>query len=190
MACLKREPSLISRCLPLLAFLLVGCTSPGFPSINLGRQQPPYFRPPTEAIPVATPFPALVTIPANSTLSSDQAAPTALCKDNLAFIKDLTIPDGTVVEPLSTLDKRWEIENSGNCNWGENYRVRLIAGSELGAQKEQALYPARSGTRATMRIIFKAPQEPGTYRSAWQAFNAQGEPFGDPFFIEISVAAP
>jgi hypothetical protein len=66
----------------------------------------------------------------------------------------------------------------------------LIAGSEMGAQPEQALDPARSGARATIRIVFKAPREPGAYRSAWQAFNPQGEPFGDPFFIEVDVEAP
>ncbi|MBE0696250.1 MAG: hypothetical protein IH586_04945, partial [Anaerolineaceae bacterium] len=89
--------------------------------------------------------------------------------------------------PDSTLDKRWEVENSGNCNWDEKYRVRLIAGPELSAQKEQALYPARSGTRAVIRFIFKAPLEPGSYRSAWQAYDPNGEPFGDPFFIDIIV---
>ena len=83
-----------------------------------------------------------------------------------------------------------EVENNGNCNWSQGYRVRLIAGPELGAQKEQALFPARSGTRTAIRIVFKAPKEPGTYRSAWQAITPQGEPFGDPFFIEIKVEAP
>jgi Ig-like domain from next to BRCA1 gene len=188
--CVKRKPSLLSRCLFLLTFLLAGCTPSGFPSIDLAQQRTPFFRPPTEANAVATQSHIQGTIPTNSAPANGQAAPTALCKDNLAFVKDLTIPDGTVVEPLSTLDKRWQVENNGNCNWGENYRVRLIAGPELEAQKEQALYPARSGSQATIRIVFKAPQEPGTYRSAWQAFNAQGTPFGDPFFIEISVTAP
>lgn len=85
------------------------------------------------------------------------------------------------------MDKRWEVENTGNCNWDDHYRLRLIAGPDLGAQKEQALFPARSGSRAAIRILFKAPVEPGAYRSAWQAFDAQGEPFGDPFFIDIVV---
>jgi hypothetical protein len=35
--------------------------------------------------------------------------------------------------------------------------------------------------------VFKAPSEPGSYRSAWQAYNPQGEPFGDPFFIDFVV---
>ena len=120
----------------------------------------------------------------------DGAVPAGTCADSLIFVKDITIPDGTVIVPESTMDKRWDVQNSGDCNWDDRYRVRLIAGPELGAAKEQALYPARSGTHATIRIQFKAPAEPGTYRSAWQAFNPDGEPFGDPFFIEIVVEAP
>lgn len=122
--------------------------------------------------------------------AASQPIATVQCRDSLSFLKDITIPDGTSVAPDSTLDKRWEVENNGNCNWSKSYRVRLIAGPELGAQKELALYPARSGSRAIVRIVFKAPLEPGTYRSAWQAFNPQGEPFGDPFFIEVKVEAP
>jgi hypothetical protein len=132
---------------------------------------------------------ATATLPA--TQPATDATPTSGanpdCQDNLVFRSDVTIPDGTAVQADATLDKRWEVENIGSCNWQEAYRVRLIAGPEMGSQPEQALYPARSGTRAVIRIVFKAPTEPGNYRSAWQAFNAQGEPFGDPFFIDIVV---
>jgi hypothetical protein len=52
---------------------------------------------------------------------------------------------------------------------------------------EQALYPARSGSEVALRIVFSAPQEPGYYQSAWQAFDPKDVPFGDPFYIEILV---
>ena len=39
-------------------------------------------------------------------------------------------------------------------------------------------------------ILFIAPEEPGTYRSAWQARDPQGNLFGDPIFIEIVVPNP
>lgn len=141
----------------------------------------PFFRPPTAAA-APSPTPGQGAPDAQATRAAEGP-----CQDNLVFLRDQTIPDGTVVQPLSSLDKRWEVENAGSCNWGPDYRLRLIAGPELDAQKEQALYPARSGTHAVLRIPFKAPAEAGDYRSAWQAFNPQGEPFGDPFFIDITV---
>lgn len=117
-------------------------------------------------------------------------SPTPACTPGLAFIEDLTIPDGSQVSPGERLDKRWRVENTGSCNWDASYSVRLIAGPELGVPADQALFPARSGAPATIRTLFTAPSEPGTYRSAWQAHDPQGQPFGDPFFIEITVASP
>ncbi len=137
------------------------------------------FRPPTQQ-PSATPTsPALAATP--------RPTPLIACVDKLAFINDQTIPDGTVVSPNATLDKRWEVENDGNCNWDERYHVRLIGGPELGANPVQPLFPARSGTRVIIRILMNAPAEPGSYHSAWQAYNPGDEPFGDPFFIDIVV---
>jgi hypothetical protein len=105
----------------------------------------------------------------------------------LRYIEDVSIPDGSQVTSGESLDKRWNVENNGTCNWDKGYNLKLIAGPELGAPSEQALYPARSGSQATIRILFTAPTEPGVYRSAWQAYNPDGRPFGDPVFIEIQV---
>ena len=57
----------------------------------------------------------------------------------------------------------------------------------MNAVQEQMLIPARSGTNAMIRIVFQAPSEAGKYRSAWQAYNPDGHPFGDPIFIDIVV---
>jgi hypothetical protein len=92
-----------------------------------------------------------------------------------------------VALPGLPVDKRWLVENSGSCNWGEQYRLRLIEGPDLGAEPEQALYPARTGTQSVIRILFTAPLEPGRYRSAWQAYSPLGEPFGELFYLEIVV---
>lgn len=103
-------------------------------------------------------------------------------------MSDLTIPDGTTVQPGSTLDKRWQVRNNGTCNWQSGYHLRLIGGPDLGAPSEQALLPVRSGQAGVIRIQFTAPAESGSYRSAWQAFNQDDEAFGDPIFIDIIVS--
>jgi hypothetical protein len=113
--------------------------------------------------------------------------PTATCISGLTFISDVTIPDFSIVAAGISLDKQWLVQNSGSCNWDSHYRVRLIAGDGLGASPEQALFPARSGAQATLRMVFTAPIVPGQYLSEWQAFDPQGVPFGDTFFIKIIV---
>lgn len=115
--------------------------------------------------------------------------PTPPCTPALTFLADLTIPDGALVAPGEQLDKRWRVKNSGSCNWDETYRVKLLNGPDLGAPPEQALYPARSGAEAVIRMIFTAPAEPGIYHSNWQAVDPLGNAFGEVFFIEVGVAA-
>lgn len=117
-------------------------------------------------------------------------SPTPPCTDSLRYIEDVTIPDGTLVTSGETLDKRWLVENNGTCNWDASYRLKLVAGPDLSAAAQQALYPARSGMQATIRIVFTAPGESGGYRSAWQAYSPDGLPFGDPIFIDVQVSAP
>ena len=151
-----------------------------------------FYLPPTAAeitTRIIMPSPTPILFDETPTADS-RPSPTPQCTNNLRFIDDLTIPDGTQFSPGTTMDKRWQIENTGSCNWDERYRMKLIAGTDLGASSEQALFPARSSTQARLRILFFAPTEPGIYRSAWQAFSPQGTPFGDPFFIEIVVENP
>ncbi|MCJ7623771.1 MAG: NBR1-Ig-like domain-containing protein [Anaerolineaceae bacterium] len=156
-----------------------------------------FFIPPTIA-PTEEPTPPSTSVPTSSVVDENSSDPaeeenvetdsTARdCQDSLVFISDITIPDGTKVVAGSTLDKQWEIENNGTCNWNEGYSIHLISGPELGADSEQSLAPARSGSRTTIRVEFTAPEQPGSYQSIWQAYNPEEEPFGDTFYIEVIV---
>ena len=111
----------------------------------------------------------------------------ANCSNDLTFIEDLTVPDNMFTTFGLALDKQWLVENSGTCNWNSAYRLRNVGGAALGAPEEIALYPARAGTQATLRILFTAPFTEGVYESAWQAIDASGSPFGDPIYIRIAV---
>ena len=170
----------------ILLAVLLSLTGCGLrPSLQApdASQAPPY-RPPTLAVkePTSTAEPTqpIVLVP----------SPTIACTDQLTYVSDLTVPDGTVVVPDSTIDKRWEVENSGTCNWNENYHLRQIAGPDLGISKEQALYPARSGSRANLRIVLTAPSKPDKYHIVWQAANPAGQLFGDPIYMDIVVSEP
>jgi len=149
--------------------------------------------------PFIPPPPAQVTNPPGqlstpTVLSQNHETPlptvTPACIDQLKYLEDLTIPDGMLVSPGDLLDKRWKVANNGTCNWDQRYRMRLMSGAEMGANPEQALYPARGGTEFIVRILFTAPLEMGQYRSAWQAYTPYDEPFGDPFYIEVVVGEP
>jgi hypothetical protein len=163
-------------CLSLIsAFLLAACGASETPVES--------YRPPTISGP--TPLPSPVVQPPTE---APYPSPTPDCSNGLTYVADISIPDGTTTLPGASLDKRWRVLNSGTCNWDKAYRLKLVAGSEMGAHAEQALFPARGGSEAVVRIVFIAPDEAGTHRSAWQAYDPEGQPFGDPFYIEVIVA--
>lgn len=170
-------------------FLLAACLASGLAACHANGPTTPtpgpigeVYSPPTSAPATPTPQPVNPTADLRPTSTPE-------CSNVLAYLEDLSVPDGATVQPGAQVDKRWKLENSGSCNWDASYRLKLIAGPSLGVPSEQALYPARSGTQFTLQIIFTAPNEPGIYRSAWQAYDPQGQPFGDPFFVEIQVPA-
>ncbi len=167
----------------LLSLLIGGCSG-----LDRGNDVDLYL-PPTPAFGATPPASRATPTPTPDQASTQPTLPTPTppCTDSLRYIEDVSIPDGSQVTSGESLDKRWNVENNGTCNWDKGYNLKLIAGPELGAPSEQALYPARSGSQATIRILFTAPTEPGVYRSAWQAYNPDGRPFGDPVFIEIQV---
>lgn len=134
------------------------------------------------ALPTATATPRPSPTPEEPT-----ATPLPPCIPSLRYLSDLTYPDGTLVSPGQRIQKQWQVENNGSCDWEAGYRLKLVGGYPLGVFGEVALYPARAGTQAVIEIVFTAPLEAGLYRTAWQAYSAEDLPFGDVVYMEIVV---
>jgi len=168
---------LILICIP---FIISGCSSS-----NTSRS---IFLPPTSGI-MPTSGPVLVDV-THSPIPTILPLPTTSadnCTNNLLYIEDLTFPDGTVIKPGAEVDKQWQIENNGSCNWDFRYSLRQTSGDDLGIALEQALFPARAGSRIIIQINFTAPLSAGTYKGVWQAYDPGGRPFGNPLSILLDV---
>jgi hypothetical protein len=156
---------------------------------------PTFFVPPTES--AALPLPPAGAAGSSPELDSTPGrlvvpslvlpTPTPPCADGLTYVQDLTIPDGSNVPPGQSVDKQWQVKNSGTCNWDQRYRLKLISGQAMGANPLLPLYPARAGTQAVLDIRFTAPQSAGLYECHWQAVGPDGQPFGDPVYMQIAV---
>ena len=181
-------PRLLIRTRPQLFAVLLTLI---FTSACVPQSTPTAFRPPTKPAPTQilstiTPIPALYTaIPTSTITPTVTAGP---CTNNLKFIQDVTIPDGTSISVGATIDKQWLVNNNGTCNWDSTYRLKWIGGVPLGAAQEQILYPARAGTQVTLHITFTAPTTEGKYESAWQAYGPDGIAFGDPIFMKVVIS--
>jgi len=175
----------------LRPYLLAVLLTLTFASACAPQATPTIFRPPTrppstQTLPTTTPVPAIYTaVPTPTATVTPTEAP---CTNNLEFIQDVTIPDGTSIPIGAIIDKQWLINNNGTCDWDSTYRLKWIGGDPLGAEQEQALYPARAGTQITLQVTFTAPTAEGTYESAWQAYGPDGAAFGDPIYMKIIVS--
>ena len=169
-----------------LIYLLLSACSPA--------PTPTPFRPPTAQAPLIEPT-FIIQPTKQVVIIQSTPLPTIVpttdpqdCFNNLSFINDITVLDNSFITFGSTVDKQWLVENNGTCNWDSNYRLKHLGGAQLGAPEEILLYPARAGTQATIQIIFTAPFTDGVYESAWQAYDPDGNAFGDPIYIRITVA--
>jgi hypothetical protein len=97
------------------------------------EEQPTPYRPPTTVFQTAAPTIESLT-PAPTPQSSITQLPqvTPPCTDSLTYLEDVTFPDGAIVKPGASLDKRWLVQNNGTCNWDERYRLKFVSGADLG----------------------------------------------------------
>ncbi len=106
--------------------------------------------------------------------------PTAVpCTDVATFIRDVTIPDGTRLDPGESFTKIWRIRNAGTCTWTSEYSMVLVSGSALQGSKVKTLPgPIAPEEVVDLSLDLQAPLERGSYEGFWQLRNAQGAVFG------------
>lgn len=117
------------------------------------------------------------------------AASLAVGCNNLAFIRDVNVPSGTVVKPEQEFKKTWKVQNTGTCDWMYQYSLVSAGGDILGgeATKIQKLVSVWSWSELSMSFV--APKKPGTYTSYWRLSNGQSA-FGATLTVSIVVPAP
>jgi hypothetical protein len=64
---------------------------------------------------------------ATGTLFTSTVIPSALAYgcNNLAFIRDVDYPSGTVVKPGESFYKTWKVMNNGTCDWKYQYTLEF-----------------------------------------------------------------
>ena len=150
--------------------------------------------PPTPPI-TATLFP---TLPSASTLSvlPFGTAPTTSSGgggvpgcDNAAYVNDVTIPDGTVLEPAKNFIKTWTVMNNGSCGWDSSYKLSFVSGDSMGGTSVPVPLNVPSGQQTRISVSLITPSTPGDYTGSWQLQNPQGQTFGNIITVVIKVAA-
>ncbi|HUH97188.1 MAG TPA: NBR1-Ig-like domain-containing protein, partial [Anaerolineales bacterium] len=112
------------------------------------------------------------------------------------FVADVTVPDGTVINPGATFSKTWRLKNVGTCTWTTSYSLIFDTGYQMGGPNSinlpQSVAP---GQTTDLTITLTAPTSPGSYRGYWKFKDNYGVPFGigwagtKSWWVDITVSA-
>lgn len=128
---------------------------------------------------VDSPIP-FVTLPKTIPLPASETNPTSdqSLTDVSEFIRDVTIPDGTIMQPGEAFTKVWEIRNAGEVAWENRYLKRLGAshGPALITSPERVKIPhTLPGNRVEIAVNLKAPDVATTTTAIWKMTDSEGK---------------
>ncbi len=156
---------------------------------------------PTMAFPTLSPLntptstrASLSTLTPISTLPPIQTPiPISYC-DWAAFVKDVTVPDGTIIPAGGAFTKTWRIKNVGSCAWNANYALVFARGDSLkGLATVNLTGDVYPGQTVDLSIKLTAPTENGRYVGYWLLRNSAGVLFGSggearsAFYVDVVV---
>jgi len=157
----------------------------------------PSFTPAPTLTPLASPGTATTgTVPLFSTPGAGftplaSAAPTQVadpCHQS-AFVADVTIPDGTKMDPGENFMKAWQIQNTGTCIWDDGYRLKYLGGRMDGydVKIDQTLEFVKPGQVQEYHVDLTAPLQEGEWSECWKMQDDGGSYFGTYLCVSIEV---
>jgi hypothetical protein len=108
--------------------------------------------------------------------------------DEAVFVADVTVEDGTIIQPGEQFVKTWRVRNSGTIAWNEQYALQFFGDDRMEGPNSVPLGRiVAPGETVEISVRLTAPQAPGRYRSTWKLCNAAGTVFEYELYAEIRV---
>lgn len=122
-----------------------------------------------------------------ATLTSAPVA-TVSSADQAVYVKDVTIPDGTVLDKGASFTKTWRLKNAGTTTWTTSYSLVFISGDKMGDTTSASLKnTVAPGEEVDISVDLVASSSKGHYRGYWKMLNAAGQYFNDSVYVDINV---
>lgn len=204
-----KQPAKLAALLVIAVLMLSACNFPGlqtpdpFPTYaaqtvearltSAAGVQPTSETPPPAA---TTSSPATATNPPEDPTATNTPIPTEteIPCNRASFVTDVSIPDGTDLDPGESFTKTWRLRNSGSCTWNSNYELLFKDGDAMGGPASKDLTGSVApGETVDISVDLTAPNSEGSYKGFWWLRSDAGIVFGVgssgdvPFFVEIDV---
>jgi len=195
-------------------------TPPGLPTANLTLwpTETPTREPTSTPRPIRSATPDYVSTAAAENdvigLDSDRPATATNAPCRLETYSDVTIRDGTNMQPGEIFLKIWRFDHVGTCSFTtDNYYLVFDGGEQMGGPQstpvlfysrrtdlqlelgepawEQQLDKIFEGQFVDLPMLLRAPDEPGRYRGYWKIIDGRdGSVLEDDFWVEVRVDEP
>lgn len=109
------------------------------------------------------------------------------CVVGARLVSDGNPTPGTQIQPGTSFQKTWQVQNTGSCIWINTYSVLNLSGGALGAPSPSPIPYTQPNQTVTITLNMTAPQSPGAYRSVWQLRAPNGALFGPQLVVQINV---
>ncbi len=109
-------------------------------------------------------------------MNANTKASVALEEDRTLFIKDVTIPDGTLIPVNTQYVKTWRVKNVGTVAWKDRYLRRMTPSSDLicSSPKMVPIPETLPGETVDISVTFVTPHLPGSCRTDWKTADDRG----------------
>jgi len=107
------------------------------------------------------------------------------------FVRDVTVPDGSMWRPGQHVLKTWSLKNIGNVYWPRGTKLVFVNGTVKPIEsEEQPLVPlAAPGEVVDVSIKVQMPEKPGRYTGYYRlSYGTDGIKFGHRIWLDVHVS--
>lgn len=155
---------------------------------NLATPTPTLLPSATPTIWASTTFMASTPTSQSVTTYSSSYYSTAYGCYDAAYVSDVTIADGTVLAPGKEFVKTWEFQNTGSCDWSEDFWIAYSSGEDMDGDDTEIDEVVTPGDTASISVSLIAPDDEGTYTGYWKLSTDDGAVFGETVYVLIVVS--
>ncbi|MGW4398522.1 NBR1-Ig-like domain-containing protein [Amycolatopsis nivea] len=115
--------------------------------------------------------------------------------DNSKFVGDVTVPDGTVIHVGETVQKVWELQNTGSVAWHQRYLQRMDLPPSPGSCRTPdrvLIGDTPPGEHVMVSVALTASPAPGRCWIGWKMVDANGKEFFStrrPVYVLVTVVS-
>lgn len=108
------------------------------------------------------------------------------------FVSDVSIFDGTQMEPGTKFTKIWKMKNAGEVAWPPGCILQFVGGDQMGAPQMTLISaddqrPILPGEEIDVAVDMCAPSDIGRYLGYWRIGTTFGRKFGQRVWCTIQV---